>query len=317
MTAMWRYGDALQYLEHVGRMPPVIICCAVNGGIQGKESNAALPETAEEIADAVREAYTAGASMVHVHARDPRHQTRPATTPDVWITVNTKIRERCPDIIINNTTGGGPDMTMEERLQCLPARPDVASLNLTPDMSKFRLRARPAPLPDPHPETVYDECVPFSYKLVSEFARRMKESGIKPEMETYHTGGGWVMRDLIAQGLVDPPYWIQTVMGYQTGSLPTIDNVLHLVRELPDESLWLCSGIGAHELPMTTVAMLLGGHVRVGLEDNVYYRRGQLATGNGQLVARAARVADELGRPVATPRQARSMLGLAPASVVA
>lgn len=313
----WRYADAFEYLERVGRMPPVIVCCAVNGGIQGKESNVALPETTDELADSVYEAYRAGASMVHIHARDPDHQTRPATTIEVWATVNAKVRERCPDIIVNNTTGGGPDMTMEERLQCLPARPDIASLNLTPDMSKFRLKARPAPLPDPHPEIVYDECVPFSYKVVSEFAREMQTFGVKPEMETYHTGGGWVIRDLISQGLVPPPYWIQTVMGYQTSSLPTVDNVLQLVREFPDQSLWLCSGLGAHQLPMTTLAILLGGHVRVGLEDNVYYRRGELAASNAQLVARAARLAEELGRGVATASEARAMLGLPAARTVA
>lgn len=306
----WRYAETQHYLERVGRMPPVIICCAVNGGVQGREANPALPETADDIADSAHAAYQAGASMVHIHARDPEHLTRPATRTDIWFEVNAKVRERCPDIIINDTTGGGPGMTMEERLQCLPARPEVASLNLTPDMSKFRLRARPDTLPDPRPEIVYDDCVPFSYALVSRFAAEMKARGIKPEMETYHSGGAWVIRDLIQQGLVEPPYWIQTVMGYQTSSYPTPGHVLELLRDLPEGALWLCSGIGPHQLPMTTFSMLLGGHVRVGLEDNVYYRRGELASGNGQLVARAARLAEELGRGVATPAQARAMLGL-------
>jgi 3-keto-5-aminohexanoate cleavage enzyme len=307
---MWRYADAYEYLERVGKMPPAIICCACNGGVQGKESNVALPETADEIADSVHAAYAAGASMVHIHARDPERQTRPATRTETWLEVNARVRERCPDIIINNTTGGGPDMTMEERLQCLPARPEVASLNLTPDMSKFRLKARPDTLPDPHPEVVYDECLPFSYKLVSRFAAEMKKWGVKPEMETYHTGGAWVIRDLIQQGLVEPPYWIQTVMGYQTSSLATPENVIHLVREFPDETLWLCSGIGPHQVPMTTLSLMLGGHVRVGLEDNVYYRRGELAKSNAQLVERAVRIAHELNREIATPAQARAMLGL-------
>ncbi|MGQ0649895.1 MAG: 3-keto-5-aminohexanoate cleavage protein [Gemmatimonadaceae bacterium] len=310
MSATWRYADTYEYLERVGKMPPVIICCACNGGVQGRESNAALPETAEEIAESVHGAYAAGASMVHVHARDPKHLTRPATSTEVWLDVNSRIRARCPDIIINNTTGGGPGMTMEERLRCLPARPEVASLNLTPDMSKFRLKARPDSLPDPHPEIVYDDCIPFSYKLVAQFAAAMKEHGVKPEMETYHSGGSWVMRDLMQQGLVEKPYWIQTVMGYQTSSWATPGNVLALIREFPDDTIWLCSGIGPHQLPMTTMALLLGGHVRVGLEDNVYYKRGELAKGNGQLVERAARLAHELGREVATPAQARAMLGL-------
>lgn len=306
----WNYADAFAYLERVGRMPPTIICVACNGGVQGKESNPNLPETPEEIAESVRGAYEAGATMVHVHARQQEHPTRPAVTTERWVEVNARIREACPDIIINDTTGGGPDMTMDERLQCLDARPEVASLNLTPDMSRFRLRERPPPLPDPRPEVLYDECLPFSYGLIERFASEMKKRGIKPEMETYHTGGGWVIRFLIEEGLVEKPYWIQTVMGYQTSSLPTVDNVLQLIREFPDDTLWLTSGIGPHQLPMTTLATMLGGHVRVGLEDNVYYARGRKADSNRQLVERAVRISHELNREVATPGQAREMLGL-------
>ena len=309
-TDYWHYADAQAYLERVGKMPPVIICCACNGGIQGKEANPNLPETADEIADSVYGAYRAGATMVHIHARDPNNFTRPAVTTDVWLEVNRKVRERCPEIIINNTTGGGPDMTMEERLQCLPARPEVASLNLTPDMSKFTIRERKPPLPFPREAIVYDECLPFSYKLVSRFAAEMKRHNVKPELETYHSGGPWVMHDLIRQGLLEKPYWIQTVMGYQTSSYPTVEHVVALLRDFPDDALWLCSGIGPHQLPMTTLAILLGGHVRVGLEDNVYYRRGELAKSNAQLVERTVRICHELNREVATPAQARQMLGL-------
>lgn len=310
MSDYWNYANTYEYLERVGKMPPMIICCACNGGIQGKEANDNLPETADEIADSVHGAYKAGATMVHIHARDPRNYTRPAVTTEVWHEVNRKVRERCPDIIINNTTGGGPDMTMEERLQCLPAKPEVASLNLKPDMSKFRIGARKPPLPFPREEMLYDECLPFSYGLVSRFAAEMKKHGVKPEMETYHSGGPWVMHDLIKQGLVEKPYWVQTVMGYQTSSYATFDNVITLLREFPEGSLWLCSGIGPHQLPMTTLAMMLGGHVRVGLEDNVYYRRGEKAKSNAQLVERTVRIAHELNREVATPAQARQMLAI-------
>ncbi len=308
---LWRYADAYQYMERVRTgMPPAIICVACNGGIQGKESNDNLPELADEIADSVSDAYQAGASMVHVHARDPEHVTRPGTTTEVWHDVNKKIRERCPDIIINNTTGGGPGMTMEERISCLDAHPEVASLNLTPDMSRFKIKAREAPLPDPRPEVLYDECLPFSYKQIKWFATEMQKRNIKPELETYHPGGAWVLHYLIDEGLIDKPYWVQTVMGYQTSSWPTVDNVVHLLREIPEESLWLCSGIGPHQLPMTTLAAMLGGHLRVGLEDNVYFRRGEKAKSNAQLVERAARIINELNREVATPAQARDILGL-------
>jgi 3-keto-5-aminohexanoate cleavage enzyme len=311
IEASWPYADAHQYLERLRHgMPPVIVCCACNGGIQGKEANPAIPESPEEVADSVFAAYQAGASMVHVHARDPANPALPASTVDVWADIGERIRQRCPDIIVNFSTGGGLGISWDERLACLDAHPDVASLNLTPDMSRFSVKARQAPLAHPRPAAEHDECLAVTYGLVRHIASEMRARGVKPELETYHTGGDWVIRDLIQAGLLDPPYWIQTVMGAQTASLPTADHVLHLLRELPPDTLWLCSGIGPSQLPMTTFAMLLGGHVRVGLEDNVYYRRGVMAESNAQLVERTVRIALELGREVATPSQARAMLGL-------
>jgi len=308
---IWPYTDSYAFMEKIRKgMPPVIICLASNGGIQGKEYNPNLPETADEIADSVHEAYEAGASMVHLHARDPNNLPGPAKTTEVWYELNKKVRERCPDIIINDTTGGGFDMTMEERLSCLAAKPELASLNLAPDMSKFKMKAREAPLPHPRAAIDYDDCIPFSYKQISWYASEMKKHGVKPELETYNPGGAWVIGDLIDQGLLDKPYWVQTVMGYQTSSFPTVENVVHLLREFPAGTLWLCSGLGPFQLPMTTLSMLMGGHVRVGLEDNVYYRRGEKAKSNAQLVERAARIANELNRDVATPAQAREMLGV-------
>jgi 3-keto-5-aminohexanoate cleavage enzyme len=308
---VWRYTDSQAYMTRVrDGMPPVIVCLACNGGVQGKEYNEGIPETADEIADSVGEAYEAGASMVHIHARDPRNLPDPARTTEVWREVNRKVRERCPDIIINNTTGGGFGITHEERLSCLDAMPEVASLNLAPDMSKFRLKAREAPLPHPRPAVEYDDCLPFTYKQIGWFAREMKTRGIKPELEVYHPGCAWVIQDLLEQGLLEKPYWVQTVMGVQTSSYPTVENVIGLLHELPEGSIWLCSGIGPFQLPMTTLAMLMGGHARVGLEDNVYYRRGERAKSNAQLVERAVRIAHELNREVATPAQARRMLGL-------
>jgi 3-keto-5-aminohexanoate cleavage enzyme len=307
----WPYTNSYAFMEKVRNgMPPVIICCACNGGIQGKESNENIPETADEIADSVHDAYKAGASMVHVHARNPQNLPSPATKSEMWLEVNQKIRERSPDIIINDTTGGGPNMTMEERLSCLDAGPEVASLNLAPDMSKFKIKARKPPLKHPHPEQVFDDCLPFTYGQISSWASEMKSRGIKPELEIYHPGCAWVVNDLVHQGLIEGPYWIQTVMGYQTSSYPTVKNVLDMLMELPEESLWLCSAIGPFQLPLTTLSILMGGHVRVGLEDNVYYRRGELAKSNAQLVERTVRIAHELNRGVATPAQARKMLGI-------
>jgi 3-keto-5-aminohexanoate cleavage enzyme len=316
MVEKWKeylfdYLDAYEYMDqlHEG-LPPLIICVACNGGVHGKEYNPALPESTDEIVQSVYESYRAGASMVHIHARDPDHLSQGAKNHETWIEVNRKVREKCPEIILNNTTGGGPTSTMEERLSCLDAGPEIASLNIAPDMSKFTLKARKHPLPDPHPEIYLDYCTPFTYEIITQFAVEMKNRGIKPEIETYHPGGAWVINHLINEGLLKPPYWIQSVMGYQSSSYPTFENVLQVLRDLPANSLWLCSGIGIYQLQMTTLATLMGGHVRVGLEDNIYYAKGQLAKSNAQLVERAVRIAKELNREVATPIVAREILGL-------
>ncbi|MEA3108349.1 MAG: 3-keto-5-aminohexanoate cleavage enzyme [Gammaproteobacteria bacterium] len=307
----WHYADTFEFMEQTrAGFPPAMICVAINGGIQGKEAHDKLPEHPDEIADAVHAAYEAGASMVHVHARDPHDLTLGARrTPD-WQEVNRKIRERCPDIVVNNTTGGDLQMNMEERLSCLDALPDVASLNLTPDMSRFTMKARVAPLPHPRPETEIDVCIPFTYGIVENFAAQMKRRGIKPEMETYHSGGSWVIRDLIDRRLVEPPYLIQTVMGAQTASYPTPENVLQLLKELPEQTVWLCSGIGPFQLPLTTLALLMGGHARVGLEDNLYHSRGRKFVDNAESVKRVVRIAEELNRKISTPAETRELLGL-------
>jgi 3-keto-5-aminohexanoate cleavage enzyme len=310
-AAWFKYTDSYEFMERVRTgMPPLIICVACNGGIQGKEANESIPENADEIALSVQGAYEAGATMVHIHARNPTRLTEGARETEAWGEVLRKVRASCPEIIINATTGAGPGMTMEERAASLAAGPEVASLNLAPDMSKFQLKERPAPLAFPRPALEIDECIPFTYGQIHQFAAEMKRRGIKPELELYHPGCAWVVRYLIEQNLLEKPYWMQTVMGYQTSSFPTVENTLQIVKEFPDESLWLCSAIGPYQLPLTTLATLMGGHVRVGLEDNVYYSRGRKARSNRELVERAVRIAHELNREVATPAQARAMLRL-------
>lgn len=305
------YTSSAEFMERVRTgMPPVIICVACNGGIQGKEANEVIPETAEEIAESVHAAYEAGASMVHIHARDPKNLTEGARDTETWRDVLRRVRQACPEIIINATTGAGPGMTMAERAACLAAGPEVASLNLAPDMSRFKLKERRAPLPFPRPALEIDECIPFTYGQIHDFAAEMKKHGVKPELELYHPGCAWVVNYLIEHDLIEKPYWMQTVMGYQTGSFPTVENIIQMLKEFPKEALWLCSAIGPFQLPLTTLATLMGGHVRVGLEDNVYYSRGKKAKSNAELVQRAVRIAHELNREVATPAQARSMLDL-------
>jgi len=309
---MWDYKDPYEWMlrTRTQGFPPLIISCAVTGGVQGKESNESLPETPEEQAEQTREAYEAGASIVHVHARNPEVWWMTSANPDDYRKINTLIRERCPDIIINNTTGGGPELSTEQRMASIFANPELCSLNLGPFVLKVPLKERAEPLLHPRPAMVYDRCIPNSYGDIELYARTMKEKGVKPEMELYHPGMYWVVQDLIMEGLLDPPYDIQYVMGFQTGSFPTPANLLGLINELPPQSIWFAIGVGPFQLPMTVMAIMLGGHVRVGMEDNLYYRKGQKLAKNVELVERIARIAKEMNREVATPAQAREMLDI-------
>jgi 3-keto-5-aminohexanoate cleavage enzyme len=166
-----------------------------------------------------------------------------------------------PNEFMDQTRRGLPPamICIAERLSCLDAKPDVASLNLTPDMSRFVMKARRPLRPHPRAETEIDACLAFTYGIIERFAKEMQRRGIKPERETYHSGGAWVIRDLIERGLIHPPYLIQTVMGTQTASYPTDEHVIHLLRELPPETVWLGSRIGPFQLPPTTFALLMGG----------------------------------------------------------
>jgi len=311
---MWNYRDPYEWMEKVrtNSFPPMIITCAVTGGVQGKESNENLPETFEEQADAVYEAYQAGAVSVHLHARDPENQSMTTNNPEHYGKINSLIRERCPDIIINNTTGGGPWLSIEERMCCLFAdpAPDMASLNLGPFMLKVPLKDRNEPLPNPRPGFLFDQCIPTAYSDVNLYAKTMQEKGIKPEVELYHPGQYWVLLDLIREGVIDAPYMIQFVMGFQTSSFPTPANVLSLVNELPSQSMFSLIGVGPFQVSMNVFSVMLGGHVRVGMEDNLYYRKGERLKSNAQLVTRIKHIAEEMNREVATVAQAREMLAL-------
>jgi 3-keto-5-aminohexanoate cleavage enzyme len=311
---IWDYRDPYEWMKRVSTatFPPMIITCAITGGLHGKEANENLPETAEEQADAVYEAYRAGAVSVHVHARDTGNLATTTSKTEHYSRVNALIRERCPDIIINNTTGGSPGLSLQERMACLYAdpAPDMASLNPGPFMMKFLLNERKPPLSHTRPRMMFDACVPASYSDVNAFARTMKEKGIKPELELYHPGQYWVIQDLIREGNLDPPYMIQFVLGFQTSSYPTPANVLSLIGELPPNAIFSLIGVGPYQLSMNVMSIILGGHVRVGMEDNLYYRRGEKIQSNAQVVARIKRLAEEMNREIATIAQAREILGL-------
>lgn len=312
--AIWDYKDPYAWMQRTARasLPPLIVCCAISGGIQGKETHPALPETAEDQAQAAAEAYAAGASMIHIHARNTQRLYETTDQAAEYRAVNRMVRDRCPDVIINNSTGGSYGMTDAQRMVCLDAGPEVASLNLGPEMYKFTLKERPASQPHPRPEQHLDGLHPASYGQIHRFAEAMRQRGIKPELELYNPGMYWVIRDLQEAGLIPAPALIQFVLGTMTGSYPTPWTLMSLLQELPPGALFEVAAIGPYQLPLTTMAILLGGHVRVGLEDNLYYRRGQRLRSNAEAVERVVRIAGELNREVATPAQARAILGLSP-----
>lgn len=187
------------------------------------------------------------------------------SNPDDYLNINTLIREKCPDIIINNTTGGGPELSMEKRMASIYANPELCTLNLGTFVLKLKMRERKEPLSNPRPEMLFDRCLPASYSDISSFAKTMKEKGIKPEMELYHPGMYWVAKDLILQGLVEPPYDIQFVMGFQTGSFPTPANLLSLINEPPSQIIFFTIGVNHFQIPMNVMSIMLGGHVRAGM----------------------------------------------------
>ena len=276
----------------------VIITVAQTGALVNKSMNPNVPEQPDEISASAYACYNEGAAIVHVHARDKSGEN--TSSPEIFATIRDGIRRKC-DMIIQYSTGGGPNLTQEQRIECLKAAPEMASLNMG---SLMRVYGKYAGIPwsnMPHE--------------IEAYVARMRELGIKPEMEVYDVAMFREVNAVIEKGLVDKPYCINLVMGmrYQ-GACDATPKMLMLLHDfLPADAIFNCTPVGTAQLPLTTMAMILGGCVRVGLEDNLYYRKGEPAT-NAQLVARAVRIARELGKEPATPDEARTILGLKPLS---
>lgn len=274
----------------------VFITAALTGGIQGKSLNPNIPEQPEEIIQAAWDCYNAGAAIVHLHARD--REGRPTSDPRVYQEIHDGIRSRCK-IILQDTTGGGANLSREERIQAVKAGPEMASLNmgtLVRTIGEYR-------------GTVFLN----TRDDIEYYLSEMNRHGVKPEMEVYsHTMMEEVER-LIEKGLLSPPYAVNLVlnMPYQGALRGTERNLLSLVTGyIPKGAVFTVTAVGRSQLPLTTMSMLLGGNVRVGLEDNIYYREGELARSNAQLVERAVRIARELDIKIASPDEAREILGL-------
>ena len=279
-------------------MDKLIITAALTGGMHGKEANPSLPEQPPEIIEAAVECWNAGASIVHLHARDA--DGRGIANADIFREINEGIRARCP-LVVQDTTGDS-GIPVSRRISSLDADPDMASLNMGTVVFFVK---------DASGQAVEDQFVNLRSDIEA-FAAAMLERGIKPEMEVYSPAMFGEVENLISKGLVREPYYVNFVMGVGgMGGYPgTPRNLLTMIDHLPEGAIFNVSGIGRAQLPMSAMAILTGGHARVGLEDNIYYCRGELASSNAQLVERVVWLAGELGREVASPHEARAILAI-------
>ena len=269
-------------------MQKLIITAALTGAEVTREQQPALPVTPQEIAIAAEECVRAGASIVHLHARQA--DGMPTQDRETYRQIIAAIRERC-DVIVQVSTGGAVGMTSAERLAPVTLAPEMATLSMgTVNFGDDVFMNHPADM-----ET---------------FLHAIQAHGVKPEFEIFDTGMITTLNRWLKRGLLQGPQHVDFVLGIPGGMAGTPQALMYMVEQLPPDATWTVAGIGSAQLPLGTLAILLGGHVRVGFEDNVYYRKGELASSNAQLVSRIARISQELNRPVATPAQARAILGL-------
>lgn len=270
-------------------MDKLIITAALTGAEVTRQQQPALPVTPDEIAIEAEECAAAGASIVHVHARYP--DGTPTQDKAIYAEIIDKIRARC-DVIVQVSTGGAVGMTAAERLAPVELRPEMATLS----MGSVNFG---------------DDVFMNSPGDMAAFLAAMKEYRVKPEFEIFDAGMLHTLQRWIRKGVVDGPVHVDLVLGVPGAMVGTPEALMFLRSQLPAEATWSVAGIGAAQLPLCTMAVALGGHVRVGFEDNVWYRKGELATSNAQLVARLTRIGRELERPAATPSETRVLLGLA------
>lgn len=272
-------------------MDPLIVTCAPVGAEVMPDQTPYLPITPQALGETAAAIRAAGASIVHVHCRNDDGSNTHAVKR--FREASHAIRS-CSDLIVQFSTGGAIGMTAEERAAVLELRPEMASL--TCGTVNFG-------------EDVFENGFPLMRMLL----RRMREFGVRPELEIFDKGHLANARRLEREGLLSFPQHVDFVLGVPGGLEATVPNLCDLVEDLPAGCTWSVAGIGRAQLPMAMAAIAMGGHVRVGLEDNLYYSKGRLAR-NEELVERVVRVARELGREIAQPEEARAMLGLAPQS---
>ena len=305
----------------------VIISCAITGSIHTPTMSPYLPLTPDDIATQAVDAAEAGAAILHLHARDPI-DGRPVASPDVFMQFVPRIMERT-NAVVNITTGGSTKMTLEERLAFpLMFKPEMASLN----MGSMNFSIHPAAnkikewrydWEQPYVEGTEDIIFRNTFRDIKHILHHLGEDcGTKFEFECYDLGHLYNLAHFLNEGLVKPPLFIQSIFGILGGMGPDPEN-LAVVRSTADRLFgrknyhWSILGAGRHQMPLLTVGAVMGGNVRVGLEDSIYLGKGQLATSNAEQVKKIRRILEELSMEIATPDEARALLGLKGAQHVA
>lgn len=296
----------------------VIISCAITGGMTVPGQSAAIPITPEQIVESALEANRAGASIIHLHVRDPKNG-RPVADPELFLEVVSSIREQC-DAIVQPTTGGGVGMSIDERARVLSVcRPEMATFNLGSfNFGIFQVKHREgmADWETAYLESTRDYVFKNTFADMYRMAAHFRESGTKPEFEAYDVGHLYNLLHLLEQGLVETPLHLQFVLGVLGANGAAPEQLVHMwqtARSLlgADTFTWSVAGIGyPGEFHLGALALVLGGHFRVGLEDNLRLALSKRAESNAQLVEKAAALATLLDREVATPAQARTALGI-------
>lgn len=287
----------------------VIVTCAVTGAGETVGKHPAIPITPQQIAEACLEAAEAGAAITHIHVRDPK-TGQGSRDPALYAEVVERVRERNQEVILNLTAGMGGDLVVDDEE---PSRPAAGS-----DLVNAAVRLEHVELLKPEICTL--DCGTMNFgdgnsvvvqtpNILRAMARRISELDVKPEMEVFDTGHLWFAKQLVAEGLIPEPPMFQLCLGIPWGAPADTRTMAHMAQQLPPGAVWAAFGISRMQMPMVAQAVLLGGHVRVGLEDNLYLERGVFAS-NGALVKKAVRIIRDLGARVCSPAEARHKLGI-------
>lgn len=298
-------------------MSKAIITAAITGSIHTPSMTPYLPITPKQIADEAVRAWQAGAAVAHMHVRDPE-TGQPSPSLDLFRDVITEVKARC-DMVLCLTTGGGPGMTVEQRVAVVPTfKPELASFNfgslnfaLFPVVSQFKQFK--FPWEAQYLSMTEDFVFPNTFKTLREFSGFFRQNETKPELEIYDTGMLNNVAFMMEQGHLKKPVYLQFVMGILGGIPATMENLMFLcrtARETIDDFVWSVCAAGRHQMKMCTTALLMGGNVRVGLEDSLYVEKGRMAKSNAEQVEKIIRITRELGIDPATPDEARQILGL-------